>query len=294
VRVVVPRGWEEIVGEILAEPPATGAILGRTSPWEEDPPHGFELVRSFLPASADTPEVRGALAVRLAALAQRSGIPELRGIVVRFRSLPDKDWVEHARGHWRPFRVGRLAIVARDIAGPCREGDLRLVVEPGRAFGTGRHATTRACLRAIQRRLRPGARVLDAGTGSGILAAACALLGARSVLAFDVDENVRPVFEGLVRDNGVADVCEFRTGGFDALRGEDTGFDVALGNLYHDLIRKHAPDVARRLAPGGWFAFSGCRISMRDATRHAIETAGLRVDEERTTARWVTFVGTRP
>jgi ribosomal protein L11 methyltransferase len=293
VRVVVPYGWEELVGEVLSHPPATGAVLGRISPTEEDPPRGFELVRSYLPASEDTPGFRGELARRVAALSEGGNAPELRGVVLRFRRVPEKDWVEHWRRHWKPFRVGRLAIVTPDWQGKLRPGDVGLRLEPGRAFGTGRHATTRACLRAIQERIRPGQRILDAGTGSGILAVASALLGAGSVLAFDVDPNVRPIFEQLARQNGVESRCSFRAGGFEALGDEDTGFDGILANIYHDVLRDEAAELAGRLAPGGWYAFSGCRISRRAPVGAAIRSAGLRIEEERTTVRWVTFVGTK-
>ena len=75
---------------------------------------------------------------------------------------------------------------------------------------------------------------------------------------------------------------------------EDEGFDVVLANIYSDVIQAHATDLRARLRPGGWYAFSGCPVHHREATRAAIEAAGLELEEERIRGRWSTFVGTRP
>lgn len=163
-------------------------------------------------------------------------------------------------------------------------------LEPGGAFGSGRHATTRMCLRAIEERVRPGAHMLDAGSGSGILAVAAVLFGARAAQGFDIDPNARPYAEALARENGVASSCLFTTGGFENIDGP---YDAVVSNIYADVIQANARAFFDALAPGGWFAFSGCTEQHADATRTAIERVGLAIEQTRSRGRWRTFIGVR-
>lgn len=294
VRVLAPLGWHELVAEVLAPGPTASVCFGRPGFGNPAPPAGFEWVCTYLADEADTPQARERIRAELAGLAQAGGAAELAGLEPSFERLPAEDYAASWRASWRPFRVGRLCVVPPWSDAPLRERDLRLVLEPGGAFGSGRHATTRACLRVLQARLEPGARVLDAGSGSGILSVAAALLGASRALGFDVDPTALRYAEALARDNGVAQRCEFRSGGFELLEEAHAPFDAALANLYSDVIQGSAAQLAQSLKPGGWFVFSGCPPRERDATRRAIEAAGLRVEEEPTRGRWHTFAGRRP
>lgn len=95
----------------------------------------------------------------------------------------------------------------------------------------------------------------------------------------------------LARDNGIKDLCTFRQGGFEVLTADDGPFEVVLANIYSDVIQAEAGNLERRLAPGGWFAFSGCPLHHANTTRVAIVEAGLSIEEERLLGRWMTFVG---
>jgi ribosomal protein L11 methyltransferase len=294
VRVSVPLGWHELVAGALEIGPCTTVAFGRTSVGSEPAPDGCDYVRTFLPRNADTPAERARIRAALEALAERAAVPELARLVIEFKELPAEDYARSWRKSWKPFRVGRLAVLPSWRPGPPpRATDLRLTLEPGGAFGSGRHATTRICLRVLQERLRGGERVLDAGSGSGILSVAAALLGARSVFGFDIDPTSVPYGAALAVDNGVAGACRFREGGFEVLGTDDAGFDVVLANIYSDVIQQHAADLAARLAPRGWFAFSGCPAHHVEATLGALPGAGLAVTEHRVRGRWHTFVGER-
>jgi len=293
VRVLVPHGWEELVADALARPPCTAVVFGRTSLGGEPPPEGFELLRTYLPARVDGDAARELLRARLAGLAAAAGAPELAALEPRFRALPPEDYATSWKKVWKPFRLGRLCVVPPGWSGTLRQDDVRLVLEPKSTFGTGRHATTRACLALLQELPLAGARVLDAGTGSGLLAVAAALLGAGRCLGFDVDPESVPEASALAAHNGVAQRCEFRRGGFEVLTHRDQGFDAVLANVYADLIQDTARDLAGRLSPGGWFAFSGCPADKAAAARAAIEEAGLFVASERVRGRWHTFAGFR-
>lgn len=292
VRVDVPLGWQELVGEALSFGPCTTVALGTTSIAARQPDADAEAVRTFVMAKDDHPAFRASVQAKLEALGEAVGVDELRGLKASFKPLPPEDYATSWRKDWKPFRVGDLVLLPpwRE-EGPPRASDLRLTIQPGGSFGSGRHASTRTCLRVIGLRIQGNERVLDAGTGSGILSVAATLLGAKSAVGFDIDPASKTSAEELAEGNGVAAQCDFREGDFSVLAADETGFDVVLANIYADVLQAHAAELKRRLAPDGWFAFSGCRIDHRDATVAKMAEVGLEVHEERRRGRWVTLVG---
>jgi len=292
VRVLAPLGWVELVAETLSLGPCTSVAFGRPTLASAEAPEGFDYVRTFVASSADTPALRAELRASLDALAERSEVPELAQLELDFHELPPEDYARSWMKVWKPFRVGRLAVVAPWRESVLRPTDLRLELEPGGAFGSGRHATTRMCMRVIQERLRPGSRLVDAGSGSGILAVSAALLGAREALGFDIDPNAQPWAEELARRNGAGGRARFASAGFECLPALGR-FDALVANIYADVVIEHIASLRAALEPGGWFAFSGCTLQHASATRAAIERSGLALQEVRVRGRWHTFAGIR-
>lgn len=290
VRVLAPESWLELVGEALALGPCTSVAFGRPSLASDAAPAGFDYVRTFLPHTADSPATRAEIANTLRELADTTGARELATLAVEFKELPPEDYANSWKKSWKPFRVHKLCVLPSWTKLRARAGEPVLQLEPGGAFGTGRHASTRTCLKVLQARIRGGERVLDCGSGSGILAVTAVLLGAHDAFGFDIDPTSEPYANALARDNGVAERCTFVTGGFETRREV---YDVVLANIYSDVIQLHARDLCAALRPDGWFAFSGCPAHHADATRAAIVAAGLTLEEERVRGRWHTFVGTR-
>ncbi len=299
VRVLAPLGWQELVAEALHLGPCTTVAFGRPSLASAPAPEGFEYVRTFLARREDTPAARERIRAALAGLAESTGDDALAGLDVAFRALPPEDYATSWQKVWKPFRVGRLCVVApfRPVAAATRSTrpmDPCMTLMPGVSFGSGRHATTRSMLRAIQQRLTSGERVLDVGTGSGILAVAAAMLGAGEAFGFDIDPNSADAARALADGNGVGDRCRFAEGGFELLPVREAPYDAVLANIYSDVIQAQAAEFRRCLRPGGWFAFSGCPAQHAEATDAAIRAAGLAVEERAVRGRWHTFVGTRP
>ena len=290
VRVLVPTGWHELVADALAVTPCTTVSVGNPSIGQSLPPDGHEFVRTFIAEEDDTPELREEIRSTLSTLAIRSGDEDLEGLQLDFKRLPPEDYATSWKKSWKPFRVGRLAVIPPWDDREVRSSDTVLRLEPGGSFGSGRHATTRDCLKTLMSRMQGGERVLDAGSGSGILSVTAALLGAADTFGFDVDENAPRAGRRLAEQNGVGDRCRFTRGGFDVLE-DGVVYDVVLANIYSDVIQQYAGALRERLAPSGWFAFSGCPVHHRDATVAAILDAGLLIESERSRGRWHTFAG---
>jgi ribosomal protein L11 methyltransferase len=231
-------------------------------------------VRGYLPRHADLPQRRRALRRELRALGLA---PALR---TRWRR--EEEWAEAWKRFFGVERVGRRLVICPtwiDYAPRAEEVVIRL--DPGMAFGTGQHPTTRLCLEALESRLRPGQEALDVGTGSGVLAVAAALLGAARVVALDVD----PVAVGVARQNvalngveGRVQVVEGSLGAPGPLPGVGAArFDIVLANLSSVGISDMAPALARALAPGGVLIASGVGDDSVGVCRAALEKAGLSV-----------------
>jgi len=193
------------------------------------------------------------------------------------RAEEQRDWVETARSLLEPINVGaRFFLVPewRDDATP--PGRFRIQINPGMAFGTGVHETTRLCLEALEDFLEPGMTVLDVGTGSGILAEASRLLGAGKVFACDID----PVAVEIARSR-----CGLSfTGSVDAA-GSGIA-DVTIANISPDAVIQLAPDLLRSLKTGGILLTSGFESHEVDGVKRALPA----VREIRTKGTWVLAV----
>jgi ribosomal protein L11 methyltransferase len=173
------------------------------------------------------------------------------------RQEEERDWVAEARAKLQPMEAGeRFFLVPEWRDDPTPAGRFRIVVNPGMAFGTGVHETTRLAIEALERHVRPGMDVLDVGTGQGILARVAALLGAGRVYACDID----PV---AVEIAGMGFV-----GSADAVR--TAAADVVVANISPEAIAALAADLRRVCRPGGVILASGFELPEVDAVRAAL------------------------
>ena len=175
----------------------------------------------------------------------------------RLREEEQRDWVQAARDLLQPMEVGtRFFLVPEWRDDPAPPGRFRMTVNPGMAFGTGVHETTRLCLEALEERCRPGITVLDVGTGSGILAEAAKLLGAGPVFACDTD----PVAVAIAGQGFVGSV--------DAVAARSV--DLVVANISPGTILRLAPEFLRVLRPGGVLLASGFERDEVDEVRKAL------------------------
>lgn len=206
---------------------------------------------------------------------------DLRG---RLRGLgaeqaPDEDWSRRWRDGLGVVRISPRLSVRPPFVSDDGQGGASIVVDPGQAFGTGGHASTRLALTlldALPESTLRDARVLDVGTGSGVLALAAVALGARVAIGLDVDQvAVREARRNAI-ENGVADRAAFFAGSVDGLRAG--AFDLALANLLRTEVLPLLPALADALAPGARTVFSGLLTSERGEMEAALASAGLAVE----------------
>ena len=165
-------------------------------------------------------------------------------------------------------------------------------LDPGMAFGTGHHPTTRMCLEALERTVSPGARVLDLGCGSGILSIAAAKLGAAGVVGFEIDGAAVRAARANVEMNEVGDRAEIVRGTLPSAKAPPGGFDLALANISAAIVADMAGRLADCLAPGGTLIASGMIEARLDDVLAALESAGATVRERTMDGDWVALVAT--
>jgi len=200
-----------------------------------------------------------------------------RGAVVTAREVDDEDWARRSQDSLEPVTVGRITAVPSRHAASALTADPRapapdpvtIVITPSMGFGTGHHATTRLCLRALQELNLHGSRVLDLGTGSGILAIAARVLGAAEAIGIDDDRDaIQSAIENLDRNRGVSDVrFEVRD-----LRSEPLQHaDVITANLTGALLVRSANLLLGALHSNGALIVSGLQSHERDDVVSAFE-----------------------
>ena len=220
-------------------------------------------------------------------LADQTGLHE-NAIV--WRREEEEDWAENWRRGLKPRRVGRrLVITPSWITPETRQDDVVITIDPEMAFGTGEHATTRSSLRLTEAAVHGGERVLDVGTGSGILAIAAALLGAQSVLAVEADADALINAADNVARNAPDAAIELVHAMADAAyleqeRGD--GFDVILANVLSGVLLPLLPAFYEALKPGGRLVLSGILESEGDDMLAAATSAGFELSREELEDEW--------
>ena len=233
-------------------------------------------------------------AVRIAMADLKKEHPEYAPLLMTMDGIEDADWENNWKAFYKPMEIGERLIVIPDWEEADPQGRVALRMNPGLTFGTGSHATTRLCLQALEKLVRPGMKVLDLGCGSGILSIAALLLGAERAFACDIDEKAVDVAYENAALNGVGrDRYTVRAGDVlsdQGLRREmGGGWDVVVANIVSDVIIALAPAVGPLLAPGGVFLCSGVIDDRAGEVREKLEEAGFAVLESRSSEGWFSF-----
>ena len=203
------------------------------------------------------------------------------------KAMKEEDWAESWKQYYKPIELGRVVIVPAWEDYEAKAGQIILKMDPGMAFGTGTHETTRLVMRIMQDELVGGERVLDIGTGSGILSICASKLGAKSSNAYDID----PVAVKIARENALRDGCDNITVGVsDLLKDVDLSggrYDFCVANIVSDIIIRMMADIDRYLLPGSPLILSGIIAPRRDEVLECAEKYGYRLVREERENDWV-------
>ena len=234
-------------------------------------------------------------AVRIALTNFQKANPQFPTAILSMENVEDADWENNWKTFYKPMEIGERLIVIPDWeqADPGERVALRLT--PGLTFGTGSHAPTRLCLKALEKTVTKGMRVLDLGCGSGILSIAALLLGADHAFAGDIDEKCVDVAYENAALNGIGkDKYTVRWGDVlsdKQLRKEmDDQYDIIVANIVSDVIIGLAPQVRPFLKEGGYFLTSGIIDTRAAEVAQKLRDAGWEIVEERSSEGWFSYL----
>jgi ribosomal protein L11 methyltransferase len=309
----------ESVSELLAQYGYNGGVVidQPIIPGEDGPEYTYDTGR---PVTLRTYLQRDAAAEATCARLEQAlwHLGRMRAVgPLRTQPIEEQDWAEAWKRYYTIQKLGqRTVIVPSWLEYQEQPGDVVIRLDPGMAFGTGLHPTTRLCLVLLERYVEPGQQVLDLGSGSGILAIAAARLGAGQVLALDTDPIAAEASAANADRNQVADLVRSAEGSLG--RGAQLGnwlrpgdmqaaqpqaepgdqpplqFELVVANILARILAALAPDMQAALAPGGVLISSGIIAEREDEVALAYAAAGLERIDRRQEGDWVALVHRRP
>jgi ribosomal protein L11 methyltransferase len=271
----------EAVADVLTRFAPDGAAISG----EPDPPDAAWTVRAYLPEAAASESTQLQIREAVWHLSQIATLPE-----PAFRWVEGEDWSESWKKHFHPIAVGKRLLVLPSWVRPDDPTRLPLILEPGMAFGTGSHPSTRQCLAALEDLLRPEDLVVDVGCGSGILGVAALLLGARSVVACDLDPLAVSATLRSAELNHVRPRLEVMQGSLAETRahlGDRTADGLVANILAPILARMLNEGLGQMVRPGGWAVLAGILAEQRQLVVEAAAQARLSLAAETAEGDWV-------
>ena len=246
----------------------------------ETDPEAPVLIKGYVPGVLPAARRR---ALRRAVV--HAGLASALAAPLRYASLREEDWAETWKAFYAVDRLGRVVVRPAWLPYDPSPGDAVVSLDPGVAFGTGQHPTTRMCLLLLQDYLAANDRVIDVGTGSGILAIAAVQLGASACLAFDTEELAVKAARANVDLNGLAARIRVEPGSIEVAAGEPP-FDLCLANINAATITALAPALHRCLRPGGVLVASGIIEAYLAGCEAALIEAGFAIEKRLTDGDW--------
>ncbi|OFP43976.1 ribosomal protein L11 methyltransferase [Streptococcus sp. HMSC066E07] len=292
--ITVSREAEEVVSNILIDLGSQGVAiddsadyLGQVDQYGELFPEveQSERVRitGYYPDSVDIEDIAAQANERLAEL-DGFGL-ETGDIELTRQELAEEDWADNWKKYFEPARITHdLTIVPSWTDYEVTTGEKIIKLDPGMAFGTGTHPTTKMSLFALEQVLRGGETVLDVGTGSGVLSIASSLLGAKEIFAYDLDDvAVRVAQENIALNAGTENI---HVAAGDLLKGVDIEADVIVANILADILVNLTDDAYRLLKDEGYLIMSGIISEKWDLVRESAEAAGFFLETHMIQGEW--------
>ncbi|HGJ64618.1 TPA: 50S ribosomal protein L11 methyltransferase [bacterium] len=217
-------------------------------------------------------------------------MPEARKSKITFENIDDIDWSERWKANFKPITVGKRVIIypSWEGIGTFSDRDVHIKIDPGMAFGTGKHATTILSLELLEKAIQGNEEVADIGTGSGILSIASVKLGARHVVAIDIDEKSVQIAKENCMDNGVADKVSIMTG--DLLSSVKGNYNVIVANIHTKILLLMLPYIKDYLKSNGMIILSGILDKEAFEIEDELEKTNFDIIEKPQLEEWVAFL----
>lgn len=213
---------------------------------------------------------------------------ELGEWTTKVQKVITQDWSQKWKEHWKPTQASEHVVICPSWENYTKkQDDILITLDPGSAFGTGTHATTQLCIRAIEKYLKKGDEVADIGTGSGILAITAIKFGAIRAVAIDNDSLVIDVAKENAQMNGVLNKIDFSHTTADTLSEQ---YDFVCANILHNVLFEIMGDLKNVMKPNALMSLSGILNEKKSIVLEAIERENLQIVEELTQEQWVSFV----
>ncbi|MBO0720722.1 MAG: 50S ribosomal protein L11 methyltransferase [Blastocatellia bacterium] len=275
--------WHAVEIEIarVAETAATTQLwaFGTTGIEFSEEPNDFITLRAYFASAPDVDDLRAQIIGGLRLI----GLPEISLVGIKSLTIADQDWLAEWKKGYEPIEVGNRLLIAPSWKATQQPVRLLIQIDPGMAFGTGTHETTRGCLELLEKYWRGGA-LLDVGTGTGILAIAAIKLAPGSrVIGFDVDPEAIAVARENAQINKVADEIELEVNKLSSYQGER--FDLVLANLTADVIIPLAHDFQQVVK--GTLIVSGILREQGEEVLAALEK--FQAIEQKVDGEWITY-----
>ena len=218
--------------------------------------------------------------------------PSFGTLTADTRMVSEDTWAEVWKKYYKPFYAAdHLAVKPTWEKFDPAPGDQVIEIDPGMAFGSGTHETTGMCIALLKETIRGGERVIDVGTGSGILAIAAALLGAGHVLAIDIDPDAVRVASENVAHNKVSNIVTVQEG--DLLKNTKETCQICVANIISDIIISFADPLKKHIEPDGLFICSGIVRERTEEVRESLLRAGYEILKTEHRGEWTAFLSRR-
>ena len=209
---------------------------------------------------------------------------------MELNGMEEEDWAESWKKYFKPIPLGKVTIVPAWENYDARDGEVVIRIDPGMAFGTGTHETTRLVMKIMQDEICGGEHLLDVGCGSGILSICAAKLGAADCHAYDIDPVAVKVAEENAKEGGFNNIT---VGVSDLLQGVERiicGYDICVANIVAEIILRMLPDIGSYLRPSAPIILSGIVAEKAEQVKEAAKALGYRVEREETENDWVALL----
>ena len=289
--VDVPPEYAEPMSEIFHRYGHGGVAIEQEAGYNPDegespPVPDFVTIKTYLPVDNTTERRRNQIDIGVRLVAHLATISPLKE-----KYVEEEDWQNAWKEHFHPLRIGRHLVICptwRTVE--TSESDILIHLDPGMAFGTGHHPTTRTCMEILERDTKPGDRILDVGCGSGILSVVAVKVGATSALGLEIDPVAARAGEENVRINGIEDKVQIVQGTLPSPLAEARSFDIVAANISAKVVTTLAQHLIDSVAIGGKLIAGGIiEPHVEDVTK-ALNAVGASIDETFIDGDWVTLL----